>query len=158
MQACTAAAAQPGGRWSQAGRAAPPPPPAARTTAAPRTRCGSVASDVTTAAATSTDEQPPSWPSAQARAAGYDASPREPALRVPAAVAGKLPDWLRGAYIRNGPGDLRPMEHMVSTRGKAGRECRIEAWGHRRALFRPAAAAAKPRCAALPPTLLPTAV
>lgn len=55
---------------------------------------------------------PPSWPSAAARQAGYSTTSRQPAVDVPAGVSGRLPEWLNGTYIRNGPGDLQPMEHM----------------------------------------------
>ena len=79
-----------------------------------RVQC-SVAGDVTTAPSTSGRDsgssstgggQPPSWPSAAARSAAYGATARQPAQEVPATMIGTLPAWLKGRYIRNGPGDL----------------------------------------------------
>lgn len=46
-----------------------------------------------------------SWPSAAARQAAFTAASRREAADVPATVAGRLPPWLKGAYLRNGPGD-----------------------------------------------------
>ena len=58
----------------------------------------------------SSSSVPASWPSVEARRAGYGSSPREPALNVPAEVLGRLPPWLKGQYVRNGPGELSEME------------------------------------------------
>ncbi|PSC71918.1 Carotenoid cleavage dioxygenase 8 isoform B [Micractinium conductrix] len=89
--------------------------------------------------------QPPSWPSAAARAAAYGSSPRETAADVPAALTGRLPPWLNGTYIRNGPGTLEGMTHrfdgyaMLTRLDINGRENTVhashrflesEAWKH----------------------------
>lgn len=81
-------------------------------------RCSSVAGDLSAEAPSTSGRPaagqedagaPPSWPSAAAREAAYGRSPREPALQVPAEVSGRLPAWLNGTYVRNGPGDLADM-------------------------------------------------
>jgi hypothetical protein len=84
----------------------------------PRVSC-SAAGDVAAAPSTSSQagSPPPSWPSAAARQAGYSATSRQPAQDVPARVSGRLPDWLTGTYLRNGPGDLQCMEHMFDGYG-----------------------------------------
>ena len=60
---------------------------------------------------------PPSWPTAACRAAAYSSTDRQPAERVPTRVTGRLPEWLNGTYIRNGPGDLQAVEHMFDGYG-----------------------------------------
>lgn len=106
-------------RWAGpavGGRRSPLPAAAATPAATTHPSAGTVrcsaAGGVQEAASTSTSgsSTPASWPSAEARRAGYGSSPREPALHVPAQVTGRLPAWLRGKYIRNGPGELSEME------------------------------------------------
>lgn len=122
MQATAVWSGSPAG--SQPGsQRAPPPLGGARVCRLPRrfpagVRCSSVAGG-TSAEAPSTSGRPAagqedagapsSWPSAAARQAAYGRSPREPALQVPAEVSGRLPAWLKGTYVRNGPGDLADM-------------------------------------------------
>jgi carlactone synthase/all-trans-10'-apo-beta-carotenal 13,14-cleaving dioxygenase len=89
---------------------APPPPPAARrrrgaaarppAAAAQPSAAPSSTSDASTAAAAA------KWPSAAARAASFAAPAAERAGPAPAPVAGRLPPWLSGAYLRNGPGSF----------------------------------------------------
>lgn len=112
LQAMQALQTRCGGPGMVGGRRSPLPAAAAAAAphpAAASVRC-SAAGSVQEANTTSGSSEPASWPSSEARRAGYGSSPREPALRVPAEVTGRLPQWLRGQYIRNGPGDLREME------------------------------------------------
>lgn len=104
------------------GRRSPLPAAAAAAPhpAAASVRC-SAAGSVQEANPTSGSSEPASWPSSEARRAGYGSSPREPALRVPAEVTGRLPPWLHGQYIRNGPGDLSEMEVSAA--------CAVLWWG-----------------------------
>ena len=47
---------------------------------------------------------PPSWPSAAARQGAFGTTMPEVQDGCVASVSGRLPEWLSGAYIRNGPG------------------------------------------------------
>ena len=74
--------------------------------------------------------QPPSWPSAAARAAAYGSSPRETAADVPAALTGRLPPWLNGTYIRNGPGTLEGMVREAGSYGGGAGVAAVFVLGH----------------------------
>ncbi|KAL4859791.1 Carotenoid cleavage dioxygenase 8 B [Chlorella vulgaris] len=92
-------------------------PPAPRQSRSRTTHC-SAASETASAPSTSGDSKPPlSWPSTAAREAAYSATSRQAVEDVPATVTGHLPTWLNGLYIRNGPGDLQPMDHMFDGYG-----------------------------------------
>ncbi len=106
-----------------------PPPRSASRASAPRRvariPCGSVARDVDAEPSVNGREAasaaPSSWPSAAARRAAYSGTDRAAALDVPAEVSGRLPAWLNGSYIRNGPGDL-----LASVR--KGRRAEVGSW------------------------------
>lgn len=72
--------------------------------------CGSsVASDI--AGVSSLPAPPESWPTESARSVAYGTIKGEKE-KVKATVYGEIPSWLRGALVRNGPGNYDGMQHL----------------------------------------------